>query len=108
MSNNNNNNIFTEEAKEIIKKRDYLDKDIEEILKEYDKAFAQIRKASDDLVYRIMRETETYGDAEKAIKYIVEKMGKKATPDYEFRASRDFLEEVYKNKLAKYTIGVIK
>lgn len=103
-----NNNIFTEEAKEIIKKRDCLDKDIEEILEEYDKAFAQIRKASDDLVYRIMRETETYGDAEKAIKYIVEKMAEKDTPDYEFRASRDLLEEVYKNKLARYSIGVIK
>lgn len=102
-----NNNIFTEEAKEIIKKRDWLDKDIEKSLKDYDEVFSLVREVADDLAYRAMRETKTFGDVDKVSAYIIKKIADRDTPNHECIASREFFKEAYKNRIDKHSIRSI-
>ncbi|MDY0235100.1 MAG: hypothetical protein RBR71_03690 [Gudongella sp.] len=101
---NKNNNIFTEEAKEIIKKSEKLNRDIDNLIKEYEVAFKKCREISDWIVTRTMKESETYGDLQIAEKDILSKVYYSDMKKDEYTAATEFIKEAYKRQIGKHKI----
>lgn len=95
----NSNSIFSEEVVKMANELRWFEKNIEQVVSEYEESFSKSRELSERLVYIIVNESKTYGDLEKAMRVVWDKISCSGMEKGTSRAAQELFKHAFYSKV---------